>query len=636
LEGLDFLLLFFIICLEGECDLRLSKDLSTSYAIVIIVITVLVALSVGIFFSIYGGYMDVKAESDSNASFSDVGETVKVPLEFHYDGHPDYYDDDESVVWCDLEYGTDTSNYDYAKIVDVKINGKDPDDFLPVIIQNGTEGHYDGYVELKLNNLPKDGNTEYKQFYVTMVGVNRASAEDDTYMGFEGSIRDDSMSGTVSIEDYTYFEVSKFEDDQNVTEGERVNIYAQFKNTGDKSGEVDAKLKIGGDVVESETFNLSAGESEHLSHYHTFNSETKVEAITEDETKTATISTKEPESNPAYFRVWDMNIDPSSINVDESTMIDARVSNTGDESGSQEIVLRVSGSVQDRKNLSLSGGSSERLSFSYTGQTDGDHSVKMSSNDDSVSGSLSVQSSDDGGSDSDGSDDSETSPAYFDVSNIEANPSTLQEGDSTELQALVKNTGDESATQDVIIKVDGERVHEETETLSSGDWMRVNTDYNPSSEGGHNFEISSDDDAQSSSFTVESVEFGHLDVSDVSADPEVVDVGQSTTISAKVVNSGQKTTSQDVSIKVGDEVVETKTVELEGGNDETVSAVFSADSVGEYDVVVSSDDDESSGVLVVDSDGDGDSDGAEDGEERKGFIDWIIDKLNKIFGGDSN
>lgn len=76
-------------------------------------------------------------------------------------------------------------------------------------------------------------------------------------------------------------------------------------------------------------------------------------------------------------------------------------------------------------------------------------------------------------------------------------------------------------------------------------------------------------------------------VTDLSITPTEVYVGESIIISVHVTNTGDLTSSYEVSLKIDNTVVQTKEVTLDGGDSETASFSVTPDAVSEYSVNIS-------------------------------------------------
>jgi len=91
---------------------------------------------------------------------------------------------------------------------------------------------------------------------------------------------------------------------------------------------------------------------------------------------------------PPRFEVSDLNIDPVAIRVGQTTIISATVKNTGGESGSYEVILKIDNLLTDAKTVTLNPGQSTTVSFTYTPEKEGTYSIDVNG----LTGSLTVSS----------------------------------------------------------------------------------------------------------------------------------------------------------------------------------------------------------------------------------------------------
>ena len=96
-----------------------------------------------------------------------------------------------------------------------------------------------------------------------------------------------------------------------------------------------------------------------------------------------------PEPKGPFFEItaYDM---PPTAKVGEEVTITATIKNTGDERGRQTVRLAISGVVVAQESLVLSPGQSKNLSFRHTFDEPGDFTVTISTEDDSVSATITV------------------------------------------------------------------------------------------------------------------------------------------------------------------------------------------------------------------------------------------------------
>jgi PKD repeat protein len=116
--------------------------------------------------------------------------------------------------------------------------------------------------------------------------------------------------------------------------------------------------------------------------------------VTDDDgatdTATQTISVSEA-ATPASFQLSDLSVESPVTQGDAST-VTATVENVGDEEGTQTVALDVDDSEVDTQSVTLDGDASQQVSFDIdtADLSVGDHDVTLSTDDDSVSTTLSV------------------------------------------------------------------------------------------------------------------------------------------------------------------------------------------------------------------------------------------------------
>jgi len=92
---------------------------------------------------------------------------------------------------------------------------------------------------------------------------------------------------------------------------------------------------------------------------------------------------------PAEFTLSPVTVSPSAPVVNDTVTISATVTNAGEQSGSCDVSLTIGG-YTDSESVTLAGGESTPVSFSYTATTEGSYTVTVSTPDDSKSKSFTV------------------------------------------------------------------------------------------------------------------------------------------------------------------------------------------------------------------------------------------------------
>jgi PKD repeat protein len=150
---------------------------------------------------------------------------------------------------------------------------------------------------------------------------------------------------------------------EEVEEGEAVTVSVDVTNVGEKEGSYTVELVLDGIVVGSEeitplgggmtatvVFELTRGEGTY---------QVEVDGLT------GSFTVKAP-PEPAEFEVKDLEITPEEVEEGEEVTITLKVSNIGDEEGTHTVELRIDGSLEESKTVTLPGGGTEEISFEVT------------------------------------------------------------------------------------------------------------------------------------------------------------------------------------------------------------------------------------------------------------------------------
>ncbi|PSP60063.1 hypothetical protein BRC73_04180 [Halobacteriales archaeon QH_7_66_37] len=385
-------------------------------------------------------------------------------------------------------------------------------------------------------------------------------------------------STTVRVNAPAFFDVTIDNVDEPVTEGEDVTVAYTIENTGDVGGtqdilffvdgteegrESDVELGGGGSFSGSFTYTTQSGDAPSI----------LVEVVSEDSGSERQVTVNEPD--PAFFDVAITGTN-SPISEGETLTVDATVENTGDESGTQTITLDVPGLGQDSTTETLSGGTSTTVSLSVgTSSGDaGEYTATVASEDDTDSTDVRVDA-----------------PANFAVT-IDGTNSPVVEGETLDVTATVENTGDLSDSQNITLAADGTTEDSTTVELAGGESTTVTLswDTQPGDAGEHTATVASDNDTSSTGVLVEQP--ASFDVAITDTNSPVV-AGEALNVTATIENTGDRSDTQSIDLRIGDQPVDDTTVSLDGG--ETTSVTLSWDTgpgdAGNYTATVASDDD---------------------------------------------
>ena len=359
-----------------------------------------------------------------------------------------------------------------------------------------------------------------------------------------------------------------------VPAGEPLNVTATVTNTGDVAGTRTVDLSVDGAVEDSTTVTLDEGESRTV---------TLIWQTGPDDVGGHAASVRSPDDSavtnvsvlaPPDFRVEIETASPS-VPAGESLEITATITNTGDESATQDIELVVDGTVEDSTTVTLFGDESRTVMFTWqTGPDErGDHTVSVESDDTFDRTTVSV-----------------VEPANF-VVGVESTTSPVAPGESLEVTATVTNTGDVAGTRTVDLVVDG-TVEDSTTVTLDGDGSRTVTftwQTGPDDVGRHTASVRNPDDSAVTDVGVLAPPDFRVEIGSA---PSSVTAGGSLEITATVTNTGDEPATQDIELEIDGVVEDSTPVTLAGGGSRMVTLSWQTGEgdAGTYDITVSSDD----------------------------------------------
>ena len=186
---------------------------------------------------------------------------------------------------------------------------------------------------------------------------------------------------------------------------------------------------------------------------------------------------------PAAFTVSSLRVSPSEITPSEEVNISVLVANTGDESGSYEVTLKIDDVVVATKEVTLAGGASQKVTFTTTKDITGTYSVDVSG----LTGSFTVKE-----------EVVPPVPAAFTISSLTISPAEVDVGKSVTISVLASNTGDLTGSYEVTLKIDNVVVETKEVTLAGGASQKVTFTTTKDIAGTYTVNVN----GQSSTFTV--------------------------------------------------------------------------------------------------------------------------------------
>ncbi|MDB9235643.1 CARDB domain-containing protein [Halorubrum ezzemoulense] len=284
---------------------------------------------------------------------------------------------------------------------------------------------------------------------------------------------DDTDSETVEVTALPRFAVTTIDIPNRVTATEEFEPDVTIKNVGGRQASASVGLYFNGTSVGTvETSgDVSDGNTKRIENAVTLNASevgledgttTQVEAnVTNGETdevddfSTARLAVSENE--PADFRVNSLDlagdVSGGEVVAGESVEIDAEIENTGEETGSQTVVLEFSGRTVAAETITLDGGDVRTVEATYnTRSGDVGDAVEVSSTTDDDTNTDEVDVLD---------------PAEFDVEVSSVDESVIA-GEELEANVRVENVGEADGEADLSVFLNGDNVTRSLE-LDGGD-----------------------------------------------------------------------------------------------------------------------------------------------------------------------
>jgi|GEM_PF-2812800 len=302
-------------------------------------------------------------------------------------------------------------------------------------------------------------------------------------------------------------------------------------------------------------------------------------ALAGDETvsDTATI-TVEPEPTPSPDpAAFDVEIDTPAepVAVGTTVEIGAAVTNTGDQSSTQSIRLKVDGSTVDQTTVTLAGGERTSVPLTWTPGADdrGEVSVAVASDDDTAATSITV--------------DDPVPAASFEVS-LDKLPATVNAGQPLTVAYTVTNRGESAGAQPLQFRVNGTQEATEPVELAANASQRGTFTYRPDrgQVGPLSITVASANDSATGSVTVESPDPADIGIANITTSSPVTENG-TLLVDATLENTGAGPGETPVGLTVADYRDET-TVRL--GPGETTNVTFewptAPDEAGNYTAIV--------------------------------------------------
>lgn len=339
-----------------------------------------------------------------------------------------------------------------------------------------------------------------------------------------------------------------------VDENDTLAIAATVENGGETTATEVVTLSID-DREERRSITLEPGESETITWEMIAGDlglgNTSYGVRTESDEATATVSVES--DRPPVFEVTTLEPGDLSIGEDRRITVSAEIENTGGQPGNQTVALRIGNETFVTETVTLDPETSTSFAVFNLGVgtlAAGEWTYGVYTANDSREATLDV-----------------ARPATLEVRALEPGDVTVQDDEQLTVTATVENTGELPANRTVALRIGGEtRVTERVE-LAPGATAEVTFQGVDAAEigiGVTRYDVRTGDEMATGTVIVEGEEPAYFEITDVEPGDGVTDA-RFVNISATIENTGERTATQTVELRINDEEWTTTTLELAPG-----------------------------------------------------------------------
>jgi hypothetical protein len=174
--------------------------------------------------------------------------------------------------------------------------------------------------------------------------------------------------------------------------GESLSISVMITNAGDLTGSHEVSFKINGVVLQTKEITLGGGDSKAVNFSVTLDTAGEYTVninglsgtfnVKTDTLQPSTLTEPAPVPAagpaPAIFAVSNLLINPGNTKPAEPVQISVVVTNLGASAGSKTVVLRIDGTEEDKREVTVGAGKSETVTFTIAREATGNYEVSVS------------------------------------------------------------------------------------------------------------------------------------------------------------------------------------------------------------------------------------------------------------------
>jgi len=234
--------------------------------------------------------------------------------------------------------------------------------------------------------------------------------------------------------------------------GDPITVSATATNIGDVAGEFSLNLFVNDVKRETKVVQLGDGETATVEFEVAEDAEGDYAVKLGDLSTSFRVSSDAPPIKPAEFQVTELTVNPPSVMVDEAVEISVKVTNVGEASGSYTVNLKIDDTVRETKDVALSGGATEVVTFEVTETNAGTYNVEI----DGLAGSFTVEAP-------------IAASENIDLVRMFVKPYEVWEGETVTVTAKANNKASEEGVLSVRLLVGGEVLATKQVTLAASE-----------------------------------------------------------------------------------------------------------------------------------------------------------------------
>ena len=258
-----------------------------------------------------------------------------------------------------------------------------------------------------------------------------------------------------------------------------------------------------------------------------------------------------------------LQINPSNSLVGQLVEVAVNATNISGEQGTVSLDLFLDSAIHQTKQIKLLPGEIKTINFTISGATEGTHLVKIGN----LEGTFSVISK-------------------FTLSDLAVNRTEAGIGEAVGISVQITNRAQEDGEYTLDLSINGAVVQTKTGQLNAGASTSILFEVFEQSEGTYQFKVGT----LNGNFTIANAAAppkpAEFLITNLTIDPQTAQPGITINVTAKITNIGETSGTYIAEFKVNNDVKETETVQLSGGEASNVAFTTSQTAKGTYTIMI--------------------------------------------------